>query len=250
MGTASCPPSSSWRRPPRVSETLIQRQPGIRIGVIVADDVTLIYSPTPLLIEAEPATPTAPNAIRLDHAPQRIVDEVGHGDGGVRAQTVGLDKATAADVGKVEADLKANPPQPFDITRKVRVFNAAFEFVDFELSGTSIDQMTVPIPSIFTGLPTNKHANSSARLSSWSRQATSASGHQHHAGPDGRGRSSGGVAGSQTAAGGFKLLAFGLVATLFHPVFTDRLGVALLPERPAAAGCNPCNPSATGPTRL
>ena len=153
--------------------TLIQRQPGIRIGVIVADDVTLIYSPTPLLIEAGPATPTAPNAIRLDHAPQRIVDEVGHGDDGVRAQTVGLDKATAADVGKVEADLKANPPQPFDITRKVRVFNAAFEFVDFELSGTSIDQMTFPFPNTSMELLTNKRANSSARLSFWSRLATS-----------------------------------------------------------------------------
>lgn len=144
--------------------TLIQRQPGIRIGLIVADDVTLIYSPTPLLVEAGPATPAAPNAICLDRAPQRIVDEVGHGDGGVKAQTVGLDKATAAEVGKVEADLKANPPQSFDISRKVRVFNAAFEFVDFELSGTTIDQMTVPIPKYLSGIK-NKQTREQLRTS-------------------------------------------------------------------------------------
>jgi hypothetical protein len=137
--------------------TMIQRQPGIRIGLIVADEVTLIYSPTPLLIEAgptkpDPSRPSTPNAIRLDHTPQRIVAEVGHGEEGRKDQKIGLDKAKAADVAKVEVDLKQNPPQPFDITRKVRVFNAAFEFVDFELSGTSIDQMTVPIPKYLSGI--------------------------------------------------------------------------------------------------
>lgn len=137
--------------------SLIQRQPGIRIGLIVADDTTLIYSPTPLLIEAgpgkpEPSKPSTPNAIRLDHTPPTIATEVGHGPEGVKGQTVGLDKAKAADVAKVEVALRDNPPQPFDITRKVRVFNAAFEFVDFELSGTSIDQMTVPIPKYLSGI--------------------------------------------------------------------------------------------------
>ena len=137
--------------------TMIQRQPGIRIGVIVADEVTLIYSPTPLLIEAGPANPdpnkaNTPNAIRLDHTPQGIATEVGHGGEGRMGQKIGLDKAKAADVAEVEVNLKENPPQPFDISRKVRVFNAAFEFVDFELSGTSIDQMTVPIPKYLSGI--------------------------------------------------------------------------------------------------
>ncbi len=137
--------------------TMIQRQPGIRIGLILADEVTLIYSPTPLLIEAgpvkvDPDKPTTPNAIRLDHVPQKIAAEVGQGEDGVKGQKIGLDKAKAVDVAKVEGDLKDNPPQRFDITRKVQVFNAAFEFVDFELSGTSIHQMTVPIPKHLYGI--------------------------------------------------------------------------------------------------
>jgi hypothetical protein len=152
--------------------TMIQRQPGIRIGVIVADEVTLIYSPTPLLIEAGPANPapnkpSTPNAIRLDHTPQGIATEVGHGAEGVKGQKIGLDKAKAADVSKVELNLKENPPQPFNISRAVRVFNAAFEFVDFELSGTSIKQMTVPIPKHLYGIAdeqTRELLNTSSKL--------------------------------------------------------------------------------------
>jgi hypothetical protein len=39
--------------------------PGIRIGLLIANDTTLVYAPTPLLI-AEPSN--KPNAIRLDTA--------------------------------------------------------------------------------------------------------------------------------------------------------------------------------------
>jgi hypothetical protein len=107
------------------------------------------------------------NAIRLDHTPQRIVTEVGKGEEGVKGQKIGLDKAKAADLAKIESDLKANPPQPFDITRKVQVFNAAFEFVDFELSGTSIKQMKVPIPKHLYGIrnkQTRELLNTSSKL--------------------------------------------------------------------------------------
>lgn len=45
---------------------LVCRQPGLRIGVIISDDSTVIYSPTPLLIEAGSDQPERPNAIQLD----------------------------------------------------------------------------------------------------------------------------------------------------------------------------------------
>jgi hypothetical protein len=38
---------------------------GIRIGLVISDDQTLIYGPTPLLIEAGSTVPTRPNAILL-----------------------------------------------------------------------------------------------------------------------------------------------------------------------------------------
>ncbi len=43
----------------------INHHPGIRIGLLIVDDTTLIYSPTPLLIEAESKQPEKPNAIVL-----------------------------------------------------------------------------------------------------------------------------------------------------------------------------------------
>ncbi|NLS97580.1 MAG: hypothetical protein GXX96_36030 [Planctomycetaceae bacterium] len=132
--------------------TMIQRQPGIRIGLIVSDLKTMVYSPTPALIEAGPACAETPNAVIIDNTPPEIARELGHGDDGIKSQVVGLDKATAADVQKVEIELKQNPPQKFDIARTVRVFNANFEFVEFEMTGTHIGRKTIPIPAELMGL--------------------------------------------------------------------------------------------------
>jgi len=142
----------------RALGSMLQRQPGIRIGLVVADERTLVYSPTPLLIEATPDSaattpePVKPNAILLDFTPPHVEKELGQGDEGVKEQTIGLDKAEVGDIKKVEEDLHQNPPQKFDIARKVRVFNAHFEFVEFELVGCSLSRRTVPIPSDLMGL--------------------------------------------------------------------------------------------------
>ena len=131
---------------------MIQRQRGIRIGVVVADQTTLVFSPVPALIEAGPSSEQAPNALVLTTPPVNLEQELGLGENGIKDQTVGLDKATKADMGQVEADLKQNPPQKFDIARTVRVFNAHFEFVDFHMTGTHIDRKTMPIPAELMGL--------------------------------------------------------------------------------------------------
>jgi len=135
---------------------MLARQPGIRIGLVIADDETMVFAPTPLLIEAGPKQPETPNAIRLNSAPKEVARELGHGERGVIDQKVGLDKAKKTDIAEVETNLKQNPPQKFDIARSIRVFNAAFEFVDFELHGTFIDRKTVPIPKHLSGVADKK----------------------------------------------------------------------------------------------
>jgi len=132
--------------------TMIQRQKGIRIGVIVADHATLVFSPIPALVEAGPSSEEAPNALLLDATPPKVESELGLGASGIKDQTVGLDKATKADMTQAEVDLKQNPPQRFDIARTVRVFNAHFEFVEFEMTGTHIGRKTMPIPAELMGL--------------------------------------------------------------------------------------------------
>lgn len=146
---------SALRRLETVAAALgstLNRQPGIRIGLVVSDDSTVVFSPTPLLIEAGSKLPNNPNAIQIGPPPPSIEREIGHGPNGVRDQVVGLDKADKASIARVEDSLKQNPPLKFDVSRSVRVFNAAFEFVDFELSGTFIDRKTVPIPKHLSGV--------------------------------------------------------------------------------------------------
>ena len=45
-------------------ERALNRQRGIRIGLLLADDTLMVYSPTPLLIEAGPAGQTPPNSTK------------------------------------------------------------------------------------------------------------------------------------------------------------------------------------------
>ena len=49
-------------------------------------------------------------------------------------------------------DLRENPPQRFDIARQWRAFNAAFQFVELTMSGTSIGRRTVRIPNHLLGV--------------------------------------------------------------------------------------------------
>jgi len=111
--------------------TTLNRHDGIRIGLLIVDDTTVVYSPTPQLIEAGPKKPTTPNAIVIGHPPESIARELGQGPKGLLDQTVGLDKAEKASITDVKLDLERNPPQKFDIARTIRVFNTHFEFVEF-----------------------------------------------------------------------------------------------------------------------
>jgi len=130
--------------------TRIHQQPGLRIGVVITDETTTVFSPTPLLIEAGGRPGEKPNAIRLDTP---LLDPAA-GSSGSDLRSLHLRPAPIreTDVDKTSQDLKANPPLKFDLARKVRVFNARFEFVEFELRGLAISRKTVRIPSDLLGL--------------------------------------------------------------------------------------------------
>jgi len=143
--------------------TRIHQQRGLRIGVVVTDESTAIYSPTPLLIEAGGMPGERPNAIRLDTPILHPRNDSSSADlGSINIQPEPL---TRTDVQKTGEDLAANPPVKFDLARKVRVFNARFEFVDFELRGLSISRKTVRIPSDLIGLAKEPKAQKLLRSS-------------------------------------------------------------------------------------
>jgi len=129
---------------------LVCHQPGLRIGLVISDNRTLIFSPTPLLIEAGSDAPERPNAIELASPPQALAEDVGLGSHAARQ--IGLDPVTPDRITEVEADLQAAPPVKFDLARRVRVFTSRFQFVELEMTGCFISRKRVRIPSDLVGL--------------------------------------------------------------------------------------------------
>ncbi len=136
----------------QVIKSEVRQQPGIRIALLVADEKTIIYSPPPLLIEAGKTVDTQPNAIVLDFTPPAVAAVICAGEKGREEQKIGFSKVKAETIQNVKNDLVNNPPQSFDIARKVRVFNSRIEFVEFKMEGLHIARKTVRIPSDLVGL--------------------------------------------------------------------------------------------------
>ena len=129
--------------------TSIQQQHGLRVGVIITDETTTIFSPTPLLVEAGGRPGERQNAIRLEAS-----DTSSNGnepEPSLAQMNLEATPISQADVQRTIDDLKANPPVKFDLAQKVRVFNAQIEFVDFEVRGAALSRKTVPIPSDLMG---------------------------------------------------------------------------------------------------
>jgi len=141
----------------------IHQQQGLRVGVIVTDETTTVYSPTPRLIEAGGQPGERLNALRFDTP---ILDPAATtSDADLRSLDLHPKPIKPADVQNTTQDLNANPPMKFDLARKVRVFNARFEFVEFELHGLFLARKRVPIPSDLMGLAKDPKAQKLLRSS-------------------------------------------------------------------------------------
>lgn len=137
-------------------DMLLLHQPGIRIGLFIADDFTIVYSPTPLLIEAGAKQPDKPNAIRLETAAIPKVEMACTATNDDQSPEIGLDPAKTPDIQSVKKDLEVNPPQQFDVSRAVRIFNSRIQYVEFQFTGYKISQKQVSIPASLIGLADNR----------------------------------------------------------------------------------------------
>lgn len=128
---------------------VLRRQPGLRISIVIADERTLIFSPTPQLIEAGPNTAGGANAIYFGWVPPTLEQDLGPAKGRPR---VGGEPLSSADSERIRRDLQDNPPQKFDIARCMRVFNAYYEFCELELTGVHVERRRVSIPAHLLGV--------------------------------------------------------------------------------------------------
>lgn len=132
--------------------TEICHQRAVRICLVVSDESILVFSPTPLVVEAKSPVASHPNGLKLDFVPKSLKNDLGFGDRGKQDQTIGLNSVSSERVDEVLVDVGENPPRKFDLAQQVQVFNAAFEFVEFSVEGCSISRKTVRIPSDLVGL--------------------------------------------------------------------------------------------------
>lgn len=112
----------------------VNHHPGIRIGLLIADETTLIYSPTPLLIEAESNQPDKPNAIVLhNELPAQLANACAVGGEGSAALEVGNDPINTQAVEAVKRDLQERPPKEFNVARIERVFSSMLQYVELTI---------------------------------------------------------------------------------------------------------------------
>ncbi len=128
----------------------LREQPGVRIGVVIADERTMVFAPVSRNVEAGSVTEEKPNAIMLDGgATQKLAEAAGAAEGETEVGVTGMEPARVA---QMTADLKNNPPKPFDLTRKLRVFTAAAEFVELKVSNYQLSKRRVTLPDEFVGV--------------------------------------------------------------------------------------------------
>lgn len=126
----------------------LRSQSGLRIGLIMSDDQLLIYSPTPLLIEAGPNNPSKPNAIQLGEQPIEQISKATAMDS--------QNKLSIAEIGKTQItqqkiqdtvdDLNRMPPKPYDLQRVQRIFSSKVQYMEIEVSGYRLAGRSVPLP--------------------------------------------------------------------------------------------------------
>ena len=143
----------------------LRKHSGVRLGLLIADRSVTVWSPTPRAVDGD-RKPDQPNAIVLDGRiaedsnatdasqdemlDQAVTDGSQPVDGTVESSTpslaeqlakglcdasIGEQKIAPRDLEPVVKELTENPPAPFDLARKVRVFSTKFQYVETELQG-------------------------------------------------------------------------------------------------------------------
>ena len=136
----------------------LRKHSGVRLGLLMADKAVTIWSPTPRAVDGD-RKPNEPNALVLDGG---IVEDSTVGDAVSRSplhlaeqlamclddEHVGERHIRPDELKEVVKELKENPPAPFDLARKVRVFSTKFQYVEAELQGAEWTGRRIKLSSL------------------------------------------------------------------------------------------------------
>lgn len=128
----------------------LRRQAGLRIGVLVADDLVLAWSPIARSVEPERQS-EQPNGLVLDGTPADVCATAMAAED---TSVLPVDAEIGAEPLKVEKlretldDLRRDPPVPFDLARRTRVFSSRFQFVEFEIRGAQWTERKINLSGV------------------------------------------------------------------------------------------------------
>lgn len=125
---------------------VLKKQSGLRLCALTVDHDTIVFPPVPRLVESPVEVPAAAQI----SFPQPLGESTSIGQ--QVHQSASSAPASADNIADLQQDLQENPPLPFDLSQKVHVFNAQFEFVEFELKGLALSRKKVPLPPFLMGL--------------------------------------------------------------------------------------------------
>ncbi|MEF8710779.1 MAG: hypothetical protein V5B38_18850 [Candidatus Accumulibacter propinquus] len=127
----------------------LRRQRGIRIGLLMADDEILVWTPTPQMFEA-PRGMNEPNGLLFTQDTlQRLPEALGVDPEHPAAKAeIGTEPLKHEEVAKVVAAIKAAPPAPFDLSRLSRVFSSKFQFIETVLRGAELTKREMRLDSL------------------------------------------------------------------------------------------------------
>ncbi len=127
----------------------LRQQRGIRIGLLMADDKILVWTPTPEMFEA-PRRVNEPNGLlftqdTLRRLPEALGVDPEHPE--AKAE-IGTETLKQEEVAKVVAAIKAEPPAPFDLSRLSRVFSSKFQFIETVLRGAELTKREMRLDNL------------------------------------------------------------------------------------------------------
>lgn len=142
----------------------VRIESGLRTCVLICDQVGFTFFTPPMLVESLEERPLGINAVQLLAAQANVIamalvppQAAGSGSSVKSSEIpttskptpqpeIGREVVTEKRLEQVKGSLEANPPQKFDIARKVNVFNAYIEYVELHLTGLQIAKHTVQLP--------------------------------------------------------------------------------------------------------
>lgn len=136
----------------------VRAQAGLRVGVLLVDETTLVWSPTPRAVESEPdstsvlAYPSAnaPNGMLLGANPGAQIARAVCAEGTdthPHAAEIGRSAVTPQQLAEVTQAIEQNQPIPVDLARVTRVFSTKLQFVELKVKRAKLSQQRITLSS-------------------------------------------------------------------------------------------------------